>query len=271
MLGMVTMAATLLGVGSGGALTAQTSGPQTPLQLVKTMIANEREASNDHARYEYISNESSDRTGGHLWTERVVETYAGRVRLLLAEDGKPLSADRVQRERARLTRIQEHPEEFIHHEQNTRNEEKRAREMLDVLPRDYTFDNVRLQQGVWYMDFHPNMQYSPSGIEERILHGMAGRIAIDAHDLRLIHLEFHLIQDVGIGFGLLANVHTGTTFVSDRQIVDGRWHTLHVATEVRGKAALFKTVDYNLDLRRRDFKVLDQNITVPQAAALLLR
>ena len=271
MLDMTTIAAPLLFVGLGIPLVAQSSEPQTPLQLVKAMIANEREASNDHERYEYLSNERSDRTCGHLWTERVVETYAGRVRLLLSEDGKPLSADRAQREHARLAHIEDHPEEFIHHEQGVRNEEKRAREMLDALPQDFTFDNVRLKEGVWYMDFHPNPQYSPSGLEERILHGMAGRIAIDAHAMRLIHLEFHLTQEVNIGFGLLASVHTGTTFISDRQIVDGRWHTLHVATQVHGKAVLFKRIDYNLDLKRADFQVLDQNITVPQAAALLLR
>ena len=262
--------APLLCMGLGGALAAQAPEPQTPLQLVKVMIANEREAANDHERYEYISNERSDRTGGHLWAERVVETYAGRVRLLLSEDGKPLSTERSQQERERLTHIEEHPEEFIHHEQGVRNEEKRAREMLDALPQDFTFDNVVLKDGVWYMDFHPNPQYSPSGLEERVLHNMAGRLAIDAHALRLIHLEFHLVQEVDIGFGLLATVHTGTTFISDRQFIDGRWHTLHVATQVHGKAVLFKRIDYNLDLKRAEFTVLDQNITVPQAAALLL-
>jgi hypothetical protein len=32
----------------------------------------------------YLSEEQSERTGGHLWTERVVETPMGKILLLLA-------------------------------------------------------------------------------------------------------------------------------------------------------------------------------------------
>jgi hypothetical protein len=245
--------------------------PQTPQALLSTVVANENAAAARHDRYEYISNERSGRTGGHLWTERVVETAPGRMRLLLAEDGKPLSADRARQERDRIAHIEAHPEEFIKHEQNTRAEEKRAREMLEALPNNFLFENVRLQNGLWTMNFSPNPDYTPSGIEERILHNMAGRLAIDARELRLIHMEFHLTRDVPIGFGLLADVHKGTNFVSDRQVIDGRWHTMHVATQVRAKAVLFKTIDLNMDLSRSNFVPLDHDVTVPEAAAMLLK
>jgi hypothetical protein len=252
-------------------LPALAQTPRTPQSLLSIVVANENAAAARHDRYEYISNERSGRTGGHLWTERVIETAPGRVRLLLAEDGKPLSADRARQERARVAHIEAHPEEFIKHEQNTRAEEKRAREMLEALPNNFLFENVRLQNGLWTMNFSPNPDYSPSGIEERILHNMAGRLAIDARELRLIHMEFHLTRDVPIGFGLLADVHKGTNFISDRQVVDGRWHTMHVATQVRAKAVLFKTIDLNIDLSRSDFVPLDHEVTVPEAAAMLLK
>jgi hypothetical protein len=255
-----------------GTISAQTTQVSpTPTQLIATVVANENAAAAQHDRYEYISNERSGRTGGHLWTERVVETAPGRMRLLVAEDGHALSGDRLRQERARMAHIQSHPEEFIKHEQNTRAEEKRARDMLEVLPKDFVFDNVRLDAGVWRMNFRPNPGYSPSGIEERILHGMAGQLAVDARELRLIHMEFHLIQDVAIGFGLLADIHKGTNFISDRQVIDGRWHTMHVATQVRAKAILFKTIDLNVDLNRSNFRLLDHDVSVPEAAAMLLR
>jgi len=243
----------------------------TPQELVQATIDNENAAVARHERYDYLSTERSGRTGGHVWTERVVETAPGRVRLLLAVDGKPLSADQMQKERARVQQIEAHPEIFIKHEQNTRGEEKRARDMMEVLPRDFLFENVRLENGVWHMSFRPNPDYTPNGIEERILHAMAGKLDIDAHDLRLMRMEFHLTQDVPIGFGLLADVHTGTTFLSDRQRIDGRWHTMHVATQVRAKAVLFKTVDLNVDVYRSDFKLLDHELTVPEACQRLLR
>jgi hypothetical protein len=64
----------------------------TPQQLVNAMVVQERESAAKHELYDYISVEKSDRTGGHTWTERVVETSLGKVRMLLAIDGKPLAA-----------------------------------------------------------------------------------------------------------------------------------------------------------------------------------
>jgi hypothetical protein len=245
--------------------------PVTPQQLMLAVVKNENEASERHERWVYLSNERSGRTGGHLWTERVAETPAGRVRLLIAEDGRPLSPERERGERARLQQIEAHPEAFIRHEQSARVEEKRARDMLEVLPKDFLFENVQLENGVWRLNFRPNPDYVPSGIEERVLHAMAGTLVIEARELRVIHMDFHMTHDVPIGFGLLGDVRTGTNFVSDRGMIDGHWHTLHVATQVRAKAVIFRSVDLNIELTRSDFQLLDHELTVPEAAALLLR
>src|SRR5665213_2908993 len=58
--------------------------PLTPQQVVNAMIANEDDDPSHRDRYEFVSNERSERTGEHLWTERVVETAQGRIRFLLA-------------------------------------------------------------------------------------------------------------------------------------------------------------------------------------------
>lgn len=74
-------------------------------QIVATTLSNEDFALQHPNRYAYISEERSDRTGGHLWREKVVETGAGKVRMLLEEDGKPLSPEREAAERGRLAQI----------------------------------------------------------------------------------------------------------------------------------------------------------------------
>jgi hypothetical protein len=80
-----------------------------------------------------------------------------------------------------------------------------------------------------------------------------------------------LSKDVSIGFGLLATIRAGSNFMSDRKDMGGHWRTVHVVTDIRGKAALFKTVAKNSEVRRSEFVYLDSGITVEQAVALLLK
>jgi len=267
-------AALLLGTGVGaGTLHAQGSmveqGQVSPLQLVQSMVAHEDDEEAHRDQYEFLSQERSERTGEHLWTERVVETKQGRVRLLLAEDGKPLTPERAHQERAKLDAIMTDPRAFLRQEQTEKSDEAHARQLLDMLPKAFLFDNVRLAEGVWKMDFHPNPAYTPSGLQERVLYGMSGWVAIDAKALRILHIEAQLPRDVSIGFGLLATIRAGSRFVSDRKDVDSHWRTVHVLTDIRGKAALFKTVARNSEVSRSEFVYLDPGITVEQAVALL--
>ena len=119
------------------------------------------------------------------------------------------------------------------------------------------------------MDFHPNPSFSPDGMEQRVLHGMSGWLAIDAEQQRLIHIEGHLDQDVSLGFGLLATIRAGSQFSSERGDVEGHWRTLHVATDIRGKAVLFKSVAHNSEITRSELHYLPDSITLAQAIALV--
>lgn len=245
--------------------------PSTPLQVLKPLIANEQAAADHRDCYQYLSQERSERTGGHLWTERIIETPQARVRLLLAIDGTPLSPEAAQKERDRLTAIAASPDDFLKKEAAERSDEQHARHMLQLLPTDFLFDNVVLSNGIWHMDYHPNPAVSPSGVEDEVLHGMSGTVEVDARQLRLIHIDGHLTQPVNIGFGLLASVHAGSHFSSDRKEIDGHWRTVHVVSAIGGKAALFKSIAKNNDITRTDFHYFDHILTVPEAVAVLLR
>jgi hypothetical protein len=242
--------------------------PPTPLQVVSAMIVHEDDNSAHRDQYEFVSKERSERTGGKVWTERVVETSFGRVRFLLGVDGKPLSAEQESAERGRLAAIVADPNAFLARERAQKDDEAQARKMLDLLPKAFVFDNVRLQDGVWRMDFHPNPAYSAHGIEERVLCAMSGRVAIDAAQERLLHVEGRLPEDVSIGFGLVATVRAGSHFSSERADVDGHWRTLHVVTNIQGKAVLFKSVGKDSEVTRSEFHYLQQGMTVAQAVSL---
>lgn len=259
-----------VGLGGVGAQEAQVGPmPLTPVQVVQGMLAHEDDDSAHNDRYEFLSKERSERTGERLWTERVVETEGGRVRFLLAVDGKPLTVDEEAKERGRLAEIVADPAAFLARERSGKDDEAHARKLLDMLPQAFLFDNVRLENGVWRMDFHPNPVYSPHGIEERVMHGMSGWLAIDAQQQRIMHIEGKLDQDVSIGFGLLATVRAGSRFGSDRADKGGHWRTVHVLTDLRGKAILFKSVSRDSEISRSEFHYLDAGITIAQAVTLV--
>jgi hypothetical protein len=236
------------------------------LQVVNAMIAHEDDNSAHKDTYEFLSKERSARTGGQVWTERVVETSFGRVRFLLEVDDKPLTAEQEGAERGRLAEIVADPEAFLAKERAQKDDEAQARKMLDLLPKAFVFDNVRLKDGVWMMDFHPNPEYSPHGIEERVLCAMSGTLVVDAALDRLIHVEGRLPQDVSIGFGLVT-VKAGSHFSSERADEDGHWRTLHVLTAINGKAVLFKSVGKDTEVTRSEFHYLQPGMTVAQAVA----
>ena len=263
----------LLTAGVGRAQTAPAQGvggaSLTPVQLVQAMVAHEDTGVSHNDRYVFLSTERSERTGGHLWTERVAWIAGGNVRLLLAVDGTPLPPDREQQERVRLAALVSDPSAFLQLGREEKADEARAHQLLDLLPRGFIFENVRLANGVWRMDFRPDPDYSPGGMEERVLHGMSGWLTIDAAQQQMLHIEGHLNQDVSIGFGLLATVHAGSRFSTDRRDVDGRWHTVHVVSDIRGRAIFFKSFSRDTDLTRSDFHYLEPGTTLAQAITLI--
>jgi len=262
---LLLTAALLPGVGFGQQTTVS-ANPPTALEVVNGMIAHEDDTTAHKDTYEFLSKERSARTGGQVWTERVVETSFGRVRFLLEVDDKPLTAEQEGAERGRLAEIVADPEAFLAKERAQKDDEAQARKMLDLLPKAFVFDNVRLKDGVWMMDFHPNPEYSPHGIEERVLCAMSGTLVVDAALDRLIHVEGRLPQDVSIGFGLVT-VKAGSHFSSERADEDGHWRTLHVLTAINGKAVLFKSVGKDTEVTRSEFHYLQPGMTVAQAVA----
>jgi hypothetical protein len=236
---------------------------------VAALLANEQLAAQHKDHYAYISKERSERTGGHLWTEKVVETDAGKVRFLLAEDGQPLGPEREAQERGRLAQIVANPGAFLKKSQATKDDEAHAVQMLALAPKAFLFGEVRQQGSDLAIDFRPDPEYAPQSMEERVLHGMSGTMLIDPKAMRLRHIEGHLSQDVSIGFGLLATIRSGSHFATTRD-PQGEldWKTTMLDTDINGRAIFFKTIAKNEHAEHRDFVRVPLELTVAQAVAL---
>ncbi len=255
-----------------GASTAAPPEADSAKQIVATMLANEDVAAQHKGRYAYLSKERSDRTAGHLWTEKVVETNVGKVRMLLEEDGQPLSAQRISHERGRLAGVVADPAAFQRREQALKDDELHAKQMLTLLPKAFLFGDVREQGDELLIDFRPNPEYEPQSLEERVLHGMSGSMMIDAKAMRLHHIEGRMPTDVSIGFGLLATIHAGSSFATSRDPTSNsampEWKTTLIDSAIDGRAILFKAIARNEHAEHSEFVRVANDLSVAQAVAI---
>jgi hypothetical protein len=266
----------LLGVLAACAVQAQSSDvgrtSDTARTIVDTMLGHEGDPAEHRLKYMYVNEERSERTGGHLWTERVVETEKGKVRLLLAEDGKPLSPERQTAEKAKLKEVAAHPDAFQRREQTTTNDEQHAEEMLALLHKAFLFDEPRLEGSDLKIGFRPDPAYQPKTMEEKVLHSMSGVVLVDERTKQLHRIEGKIPADVNLGYGILGTIHAGSSFSTEHQMAQGgEWKDALVDTAIEGKAMLFKEIGRNEHVVHSEFKRMSDNIDVAEAVALLIQ
>jgi hypothetical protein len=260
----------LLGVLAAGAVRAQSSNDAR--RIVDTMLAHEGDPAEHRNKYMYLSEERSERTGGHLWSERVVETAAGKVRLLLAEDGKPLSAERQAAEKARLADIVAHPDAFQRREETMKNDEQHAEQMLALLHKAFLFDEPHPDGSDMRIAYRPDPAYQPKTMEEKVLHAMSGAVLVDEQTMQLHRIEGKMPADVSLGYGLLGTVHAGSSFSTVHEMEPGgEWKNALANTAIEGKAMLFKEIGRNEHVVHSEFKRLPDGISIAQAVELLVR
>jgi hypothetical protein len=253
---------------TAGAARSQSSNAAR--QAVDTMLAHENDAAEHRNRYMYLSEERSDRTGGHLWRERVVETSAGKMRLLVAEDGQPLSSNRLAAERARLTDLVLHPSAFQRREQTMTNDELHAEQMLALLHKAFLFDDPKTDGADLRIAYRPDPAYQPQTLEEKVLHAMSGWILVDERTMQLHRIEGKVPADVSLGYGLLGTIHAGSSFSTAHEREPGdQWKPSKVDTEIEGKAMFFKTIGRSEHKAYRDFRLLQSDVSVAQAVQML--
>jgi hypothetical protein len=243
---------------------------QDSRDLLATLAQNEQEAGLHRGHYLYMSEERSDRTGGRLWTEKVVETAAGRVRFLTAEDGQPVSPQREASERGRLAQDVANPDAFAKREAAQANDEAHAKQMLGLLPKAYLFDPPIAEEGQLRIHFRPNPDFKPGSTEERVLHAMTGSVVIDKKMMRLREVDGRLDSDVGLGFGPLAVVKAGSNFMTLREHVEGPdWKTEAVHTDITGRAFMLKTLARKQEAKRWGYQKVKDGMSVAEGVALV--
>jgi hypothetical protein len=251
-------------------LPAQEASSASADELVKQMEQAEGTARDLRENFMYRSKERSVRTGGHLWEELVVETNDGRMRMLLAVDGKPLSATAQTAEQNRINNMVNHPDEYRREGVALKEDENRLSNLLKQVPKLYVFKLDGQRGDCTEVAFEPNPQFQEQTFQDRILHAMSGTLLIHKDDNRLCGLDAHLDHTVEFGFGLLGKVNVQSYFsVRRAAVAPGQWKNVKINVHVDGRILMLKSVARDEDATHEDFKVVAQNLTAEQAAAMV--
>ena len=242
---------------------------QTPLQLVTAMVQNEKQARQHRIFLRYTSVERSSRTGGHLWTENVAETPDGLLRRLIAEDGKPLSAERAAAEDRRIAALVADPSALRSANADRRADEARIVKLLNILPQAFLFTADGMQGNCARIAYRPNPAYTPSTYDERVVHNLGGTILVSMPGKRLCGIDGHLLDRVSFGFGLLGHVDQDSHFSVVRAPVTAKdWTSAKIVVHVGGKIFLLKSISRDDDATHSGVQPLPPNLTLAEAAAL---
>jgi hypothetical protein len=120
--------------------------------------------------------------------------------------------------------------------------------------------------------FKPNPAFRPPSREGKVLHEMAGEIWIDAKQQRLASINGQLMDEVKFAGALLGHLEKGGQFsVKRTEVTPAHWELTEMAVNMRGKALLFKAISVQQKELHRNFERVPDDLTISDAAALLLK
>ena len=99
---------------------------------------------------------------------------------------------------------------------------------------------------------------------------MAGELWVDPTTQRMVKIDGTLIKDVKIGWGFLARLNAGGTFLMEQsQGPDGTWHQKRLSVHFDGTILIFKHMHIRVKQLRCCFKQVPDNLSIGDAVHLL--
>jgi hypothetical protein len=239
---------------------------------IADMAENEMTARLHPVRYEYVSEERSERTGMHLWRERVVELGNNQVRRLIAVDGRPLTPQETAAETRRLQSVVAHEDDYWRESRAHKDDEKHLGSLLELLPKAFIVTPDGTEGECKRYRFVPNPAYQPAGLEERVGAAMEGTVSVHEPDDRLCALEARLQHKVTFGYGLIGRIDSGGNFRMERTLVYGtEWKSDKIVVHLGGKVLMMKSFAKDQETMRSHVRSIPQNLTLAQAVELVQR
>ena len=219
----------------------------------------------------FTAQEKSNRTGQHVWTEKVVSFEEGTIRRLQSIDGQSLSAPQKLAEDRRIEKLLSHPAELKKSQRALQEEdvpllEKFMQAVTDTLLFSYDGD----KGGCAGVRFWPNPSFMPSGYQARIIHSLEGIVYISRQYHRICEVEGHNVVAVQIGYGLIGKLDHGEFHIVWAPTSAGVWEVNSSSVHLAGKAMMVKNISEDSHEIRTEVRDLPAHLTARQAADLTL-
>jgi hypothetical protein len=248
--------------------------PQTPhlpsdaTQFVREVIRHELTTeAQDHTHWRYRAHREDEKSNVD---KDVIETRDGELTRTLLLWGRPLTADERQKDEERMQKLVSDPSERAKRLKREKDDSDKGREMFKAIPDAFIFKYDGNENGLVRLAFFPNPNYDPPTRELRVFRALSGKMWIDPVQKHVVRIEGQLFQDVTFGWGILARLNKGGTFVVNlREVGPGHWDMTSLDVNMSGHAILFKNIAVKEHQTQSEFRRVPDNLTMSQAYNML--
>lgn len=238
-------------------------------QIVKNVAWNELQSS-EHPRHYYRYLERNFSTGGSSTSEEVA-TPQGDVGRLIEVDEHAPPPDQLNKNKQLLARLPDDAKlQQLRLQDQQINRRRRDNVMKDI-PDAFVYSYAgRGPKGTIMLKFQPAPNFQPSSRQSLILQGMAGELWVEPTTQRMVKIDGKLIKDVKIGWGFLARLNQGGTFLMEQsQAPDGTWHQELLSVHFDGTEFIFKHLHIAVNQVRCCYERVPDNLSIRGAVQLL--
>ncbi len=272
-----TMTCVAVAVWMAPGFSRQQTPPEPPVQLVRETVRNETDSSNGSFKYMFCD---LKQTPSGSETKLTIETRDAMAGMLIAINGKPLTADQKKAEQDRVERFVKNPDELKKKQKQEHDSNERVLKIMKALPDAFLYEYAGTQEGtenlgargheLERLKFRPNPKYEPPSRVEQVLTGMAGVMLIDKSQHRIALIDGTLEKEVSFGWGIFGHLDPGGRFVVQQGDLDnGHWEITRMDLSFTGKILLFKNLKIQSNETFTDFHRVPANLTFAQGLELL--
>ncbi|HET9182589.1 MAG TPA: hypothetical protein VFP59_10675 [Candidatus Angelobacter sp.] len=242
--------------------------PSDATAYVREVIHNELEMdARDHSHWRYRAHREDDKSN---YDRDIIETKDGEIGRTLLLYGRPLSAEQQQQDQARMQKLVTDASEQAKRTRREKADSEKAEQMFKAIPDAFIFKYDGIEKGLVRLSFFPNPNYDPPTRELRVFRSLSGKMWIDPNQKHVVSIEGQLFQDVTFGWGILARLYKGGTFVVNRREVGpGHWEMVSLNVNMSGHAMLFKNIAVKERQTQTEFRRVPDNLSMTEAYHML--